>query len=300
MLCFFALNHRRLRFEFSAKPLDSVILCLIISSLWFDLSHIQYVLGWAIAYVLVRSNIAIKFNSQANLLLILLIGFIGSSTLADNLIFFSEPSHLVLFLSPLLLFEFTRERPERGKLIFFLFLLLCINVKSAIGLFLSFLLSFFLFKVALVLPITVSVILAANSIFDSYYLERFNISQESDNISVLVLLQGYEIIQSVFADRHVFGAGPTGMRDFMTGESSQKLQQIYGNLKHTEDGGIALAHGVVYYGLLYILFLLLLFRRLFEPGRRAIHIIVPVLFELLLRGLGLFSLNMLIACLKKE
>jgi hypothetical protein len=157
---------------------------------------------------------------------------------------FSEPSHFALILAPLLAFACgTKARNYRLALIFFFVWGLVIeNLTTLVAVILSLLITvrFAISKNAFITIIVISVFTAVSvQVIDTdYFLSRLEISNESNNLSVLVLLQGWETSVEMIK---MTGAWGVGFQQFgfidVSGEIIEKIANLGEEGLNKLDGG---------------------------------------------------------------
>lgn len=218
---------------------------------------------------------------------------------------FSEPSHLALVLAPLLVYTCAIESRWHRMFIVFFFVwsLLIQNLTTLSVVILSFLILFrFNLPRVLLLVLLVGGLVVADL---DYFTSRVLITSESENLSVLVLLQGWEIARAMLDETHNWGAGfqQFGLSN-ISGDISSKIALLSEDSLNLFDGGSTASKLVGEFGifgivglLIYSLFFLWAFRQLRQvhahPKEGGQLFLISCLFafviELFIRGVGYFS-----------
>jgi hypothetical protein len=226
---------------------------------------------------------------------------------------FSEPSHFALVLGPLLAYVCALRLRHHGAILVAAFLwgLLVQNMTTVVLVLLCGALVFGLNWRMVLVPVVLGTV--AVSLDVEYFLARVMISGDSDNQSVLVLLQGWESAFILMDKTHGWGAGfqqfgfvdavgdigarisssgEDGLNKFDGGSTAAKLVG--------EFGGFGIVVLVAY--LLYFLRALLLLRRArvrpsaANPGDVLLTACLYVfIVELFVRGVGYFSPTLFLA-----
>lgn len=225
---------------------------------------------------------------------------------------FSEPSHFALALAPFIIYSCViKDRWYKFFLfVFFVFAVLVQNLTTMIVIILSLsLITRVRLKtfVPIFIAICIAVLFFAKS---QYFTDRFSISAESDNISVVVLLRGWEMALLAFRESGLWGGGfqQFGMLG-LGGELSDKLAALKLSDQNLYDGGSSAAKiigelGVWGFAGLFFYLLLcmrcIVFLRHGDNPRKAIDIffaacVLALLIELFVRGVGYFSTGFFLA-----
>ncbi|MBC7489917.1 MAG: hypothetical protein H7240_08125 [Glaciimonas sp.] len=218
---------------------------------------------------------------------------------------FSEPSHLALILAPLLVYACAVELRWHRFFIMFFFLwgLLIQNLTTLSVVILSFMVLFRFNP-----PRVLIVILLAGGLVISdleYFTSRLLISSESENLSVLVFLQGWEIAKEMLNETSYWGAG---FQQFgflnISNDISNKISLLNEENLNLFDGGSTASKLVGEFGiyaiaglLIYIVFFFWAFGQLRNAhanrisGGRLFFIscLFAFVIELFIRGVGYFS-----------
>lgn len=231
-------------------------------------------------------------------------GFYGNSV-----IIFSEPSHFALAYLPLLLFRMSVASRTTQLVLIVLSLLIAALLQSLTMIAGLLIVTVILLRSRLLLLVLIPAAAAATVLDISYYAERLYLSPDSDNLSTLVFLQGWEnALQDLIATR---GLG-VGYQQFgiagSTGEITEKITQIMnGAALNLLDGGTTASKLIGEFGVVGIVIVAYLARSAFKgllfiraaqklPAlQRNVHqlffhsMITAYLSELFIRGVGYFS-----------
>lgn len=218
---------------------------------------------------------------------------------------FSEPSHLALVLAPLLIYACAIEsRLHRLFLVFFLvWSLLIENLTTLSVVTLSFLV---LFRFSLSRMILLFLLISGFVFTDlEYFTSRLVISSESENLSVLVLLQGWDLAMAMLDETSNWGGGfqQFGFID-VSGDITAKIALLSEDSLNLFDGGSTASKLVGEFGVfafaglvIYAVLFLWAFRKLrqvrvhpMQGGRLfLISCLFAFVIELFVRGVGYFS-----------
>lgn len=224
---------------------------------------------------------------------------------------FSEPSHLALVLAPMLAYSCAINAKNHRKFLLFFFVwgLLIENLTTLVVVGLCFLIRLKInFSRKFVLSAFVFVIIAGVIIQLTdldYFSSRLKISSDSDNLSVLVLIQGWETAFLMLMETNGVGSG-FQQYGFSTAvaDVSAKIGRFGLEGLNQFDGGSTAAKligefgyfGILLVGMLIILSLKALIRlrlaeRTGECGGQLLlsASLYTFIVELLLRGVGYFS-----------
>lgn len=219
---------------------------------------------------------------------------------------FSEPSFFAIVFVPFLIFicvlARTRERFFYIAATMFLALFLQ-NLTLVVGCGLAVLVSFRVrHSLFFILP-AISYILF--QIDPSYYVERINIFGETNNLSALVFLQGWQLVWASLIDTYGMGRGFQQLGIIAADvPAAEIISSIIGNNLNVLDGGFNFAKIVSEFGaigIILILFYLKLLIKSFSALRKAAtcdhcsvnvfaeSIIFGYSLELFIRGAGYFT-----------
>lgn len=224
---------------------------------------------------------------------------------------FSEPSHFVLVLGPMLAYVCAVRSKHHGLILIAVFLwgLLVQNMTTMVLVLLCAALVFRLNWRMILVP--VGLLLVALLLDVEYFIARVMISGESDNQSVLVLLQGWETASILMENSHGWGAGfqQFGYMD-ATGDIGERIAFGGGDGLNRFDGGSTAAKLVGEFGFFGIIFLacyVLFFVRIFvflryvrDGSHKRGDVFLAACFyifivELFVRGVGYFSPTLFLA-----
>jgi hypothetical protein len=218
---------------------------------------------------------------------------------------FAEPSHFALIVAPFLIY-YVRSRFIGWRWTLLLFVTYAIfieNMTMMMVVLLAVIASFRLGKLGLILPFLLIFIFAfANT---EYFISRLLFpSIESDNLSTLVVLQGWENAFQSLSDTNGWGVGfqQFGISS-TTGEITEKIMILTnGSQFNLFDGGTTAAKILGEFGFIGALFISILIMRAFKAFLILRHECIPtdlflfascvdlgILIELFVRGVGYFS-----------
>ena len=194
--------------------------------------------------------------------------FLQYSSFPKTLAFYSEPSHLIIGLSPLVMFSFMRCGNHGKFFIFVSLMFVGIFSPSVISLFLVvFLLPLWLgpkhqlLRLFALAPIISLGVFVTSQLGDSVYISsRLDFSAE-DNLTVLTYLQGWEEIKRILSSEHYLGVGIGNSTDWSVGAYGELIYKLLGDYKNREDLGFLAAKTIVelgWAGLILILYLSLI------------------------------------------
>ncbi|UKA07005.1 hypothetical protein [Photobacterium damselae] len=179
--------------------------------------------------------------------------------LAKPTFFYQEPSHFALVAAPFILyFTFTLKRK------FCLLLLMfsafwALYIQNATMLFIVLMASWVslrvnFFYLILLLLSAVTLLIFSNPDGLAYFQERIILSSDSNNLSVLVLIQGWENALKTLQEFSIFGAGfqQFGVGTAL-GSASDKINQLIGFGLNLYDGGSLAPKIIGEFGILGIL-----------------------------------------------
>jgi hypothetical protein len=179
---------------------------------------------------------------------------VGQGYYAKPVFPFTEPSHLALILMPFFLYVCVTA-PLRQRLFLLGLGLLLVIILESLVLATGWLLVALICMRGLLLPMAVVGILCVvlTQLDLTYYLERLDFSGDSQNLSTLVYLQGWELIDEALRDTQGWGQGFQQLG--LLGTESPISTVIYaliGNDSNLRDGGFLTAKIVGELGMLGI------------------------------------------------
>lgn len=139
----------------------------------------------------------------------LILNYFGFLT-GKNMIFFKEPSHFALVYLPLLLFVAYSSKKFMGLfylLISFLLAVFIENLTLLVGVVLVTLIVFGLKKFIILIAIILTTFFISGITISDYFISRVTLSFDSNNLSVLAFLSGYERAYLSFIKSFGFGIG---------------------------------------------------------------------------------------------
>lgn len=221
---------------------------------------------------------------------------------------FAEPSHLAITIAPILTFFSIIKLPKLYiYLTFFaVWAIIINNFTTLVVILFCFGLSFQNIRDLKYIMLTalVSIIL---SIYTNlgYFLSRVNINSESDNLSVLVILQGWDIAKNILLSISISGVG---FQQFgiinVDSEVLDRVTLLANRELNILDGGTTASKIVGEFGIwgiilitLVIFLCLTIFKRIYASNSAEFDIrqaffyssILAFSFELFVRGVGYFS-----------
>jgi hypothetical protein len=220
---------------------------------------------------------------------------------------FTEPSHFALAFVPLLMYRCTVSKGWY-RLLFLLFgfvvALLLQNLTLIIG---CILIAIVTLRHPAMLIFIALLALAGAQIDSSYYVERLDLLGDTQNLSSLVYLQGWEMIGESLSNSHWWGLGfqQLGVHgtDVGAADSIQKLVDASLNQLDGSFTGAKIISEFGIFGIVLVLYWLLIAARSALAIRRGISMSAAEMFayctivssslDLLVRGSGYFSTSML-------
>jgi hypothetical protein len=233
---------------------------------------------------------------------------VGPQATRKAVVIFSEPSHFALAFMPVLLFRAALSRRSSQLSLLGIAFLTAVLLQS-----LTMIAGLIIVAALLLRKATLVVIIfaAASGIFAldvAYYTDRLNFSSETDNISTLVFLQGWQNAILDFQATYGFGVGyqQFGIVGSL-GDIAEKIAALEGDYISLLDGGSTATKLVAEFGALGILaaicFLVAAYRyaafiRRTQKTLRSQRnirkiffcaLVVTYSFELFIRGNGYFT-----------
>jgi len=281
--------------------------------------YLSFVIILLIAQNLVYSSVNINFRTNLKyvyyvLICILLINIfniqIGRYYLFQKSIFpFSEPSHLVINFGYFLptIFYLQKKIMRFALVLFLLFFafyfesLLFVLIVFASYLFTNRINLKLLFSILLIFVLLYFVFVNYNLINLDYYLNRLDF-KNLNNISLLVFLQGWEIIITTLKDFNLIGVGLNNLKSVPFSEVADQLYTILGEYKNREDGGFLAAKIIGETGIAGFVMILIYIKIVYSKLKNATKeisllnffyssILFISLFELFFRGMGYFTIG---------
>ncbi len=226
------------------------------------------ILTTAVMVVFSKKISANDFDRVVNLVYFLLIGnaFISIPFIYLNLVhrksmfIFSEPSHFAIAIAPFLLYKMMTSSRLYGHVIVVLLLVMLLqNLTLMIVALFCFIISInfskisLLFSTVIVISIT-KIMYYLYSDFLSYFIDRLYISDQSDNLSVLVLLSGYERAYLGFSENYGLGVGFQNMGLIgPLGSIQEKMASLNAEGLNLLDGSTLISKIVIEFGVIGLL-----------------------------------------------
>lgn len=220
---------------------------------------------------------------------------------------FSEPSHLAITCAPFLIYICVSS-PLVVRLACLLFCLIAGMFLENLTIIAVFLLtSFICLGARYIFLLAIIFFLALGYVDLSYYLERFDFSDQSHNLSALVYLQGWQQMAESFINSKGVGVGFQQLGIFGTNvDAADRINLLLGNSLNLLDGGFTLAKFVGEFGVLGVLIsgvylsigicaVQMLRRVAIQKEQKSVALvfsascIVGYFIELFLRGAGYFT-----------
>lgn len=239
--------------------------------------------------------------------------YVGAGYYAKPVFPFTEPSHLALILMPFFLYACVTATVRRRLLLLGLGLALVILLESLV-LAAGWLMVALVCMRGVVLPLAIPAVLGVvlTQLDLNYYLERLDFSGDSQNLSTLVYLQGWELLDEAISGTGGWGQGFQQLGLLGTdSDISQVIYALLGGDSNLRDGGFLAAKLIGELGFLGMALLAamlvaivrsaLALRRVarnpagHDPALVFAHAIyVGFFIELALRSVGYFSGGMLL------
>ncbi len=220
---------------------------------------------------------------------------------------FSEPSHFAITSAPFFIYACTTSRTLIRSLLLVACLILALLIENLTLVVVFFLASFLSIKSRYLIFFTVILIPLLNMLDLGYYADRIDFNNESQSISALVYLQGWQLIYESLNNTYGIGLGFQQLGVSGSGvDAARQLELLLGESQNLMDGGFTLSKLVSEFGIigggLFVLYLVifiraaLLLRRVsFQIDSQPTHVIfaassiVGYLIEMLVRGVGYFT-----------
>ncbi|MCV2364701.1 hypothetical protein LNV23_14705 [Paucibacter sp. DJ1R-11] len=229
------------------------------------------------------------------------------ATWPKSLFPFSEPSHLALFLAPILIFNCITAQPRARLLILAAALTATAILQNVTLATICLMTAVLCLSPRYLLLLAVTVVPAVLLLDLEYYLVRLDFSGESDNLTNLVFFQGWQLILEALERSHGFGLGFQQLGVFGTdSDAAELIRFIMGEYLNLLDGGFNLAKFIGEFGVFGMMLLaaflyqlgvaIKLLRRTATRGQAiplshvfAASCMMGYTVELFLRGVGYFS-----------
>jgi len=228
---------------------------------------------------------------------------------SKNVLLFPEPSHFALIFLPVILIIFRNTSKSKKKL----FILISIIIGAILIKSLTLLLGLLLINIiinprkSIIIMVIVfslsNLIVISNNFFDlDFLIQRINLSN-TNNISVLVYLSGWENAINTLSTFNLSGIGFQQLGYIpLEGQYRSKLQELgFGNL-NIYDGGTTASKIITElgaFGLILIALYLIYFRKITKKFKQKLSEFQIIFYsfylmyfmELFVRGIGYFSPN---------
>ena len=229
------------------------------------------------------------------------------ATWPKSLFPFSEPSHLALFLAPILIFNCITAQPRARLLILAAALTATAILQNVTLATICLMTAVLCLSPRYLLLLAVTVVPALLLLDLEYYLVRLDFSGDSDNLTNLVFFQGWQLILEALERSHGFGLGFQQLGVFGTdSDAAELIRFIMGEYLNLLDGGFNLAKFIGEFGVFGMMLLaaflyqlgvaIKLLRRTATRGQAiplshvfAACCMMGYTVELFLRGVGYFS-----------
>ena len=224
---------------------------------------------------------------------------------------FTEPSHFALSVMPLYLYFAVTTRGARRLLALSAGLVFALVLQNMTLLVSALLVLLVCARPFTLVVIAIPVVLTVPFLDFEYFASRLDFSPESDNLSVLVFIQGWQLIEESLRNSHYWGLGFQQLGAFGTNvEFADLIYTLIGDNSNLSDGGFTLSKLVSEFGLLGMVLAGVHFyaalrcglmlrkvasRRLALPVGKVLACAVVVAFsvDMLIRGNGYFTASSL-------
>lgn len=297
---------------------------LILHSLILAVLNIEFDFYRAIGSILILlwlcissyfiSDLLLRISAESvrkianNVFYVFLIIFVASrfnivgSSVHDKPIFpFNEPSHFALFFLPFIYFKTLSGKNALLHLSIGLFLAILLqNMTLLIGVALLLLL---VYRSKAILPLAGLFFLYIGYLNSdlTYFTERTELSLDSNNLSVLVFLQGWELAINGLIKSYGFGIGFQQLGIVkVPSEATYKINVLLGREANITDAGLTAAKIIAELGVFGILMILIYLKKFIYLALRISNykdnrlificsIYLSFIIELFVRGIGYFN-----------
>ncbi|WP_375191694.1 hypothetical protein [Marinobacter sp.] len=229
-----------------------------------------------------------------------------------KMLLFEEPSHFSLIYSIFITYYMVNEKG--AKLTVLLVSVISALIIKSLALLLVCVMAYFCYLIVFkgkfllifaALVLVASVIISIRHFDPNYFLERLVITRDSQNLSVLVFLSGFERALLVSRDTFFLGAGFQSMGNLnIYGEIQEKIFEISGSHLNLYDGGTLAAKLIFEFGafgifliFIYLIYILKNIRKFFLSRDVLDKFLwcafVCLFFSFFVRGVGYFSPSVL-------
>jgi len=234
--------------------------------------------------------------------------FAGYQKFPKSILSFYEPSHYAITVGPLFVIAMIMLQKNR-VLICTLFLFISLSSQNLTMLLYWSLGTWLSIESKKVKPVFLMIVVSAlaflytySSSSLEYYIDRITISPQSNNLSTLVYLQGWDEMSKSLYDSFGLGLGFQQAGSNEPGEISERIYEISKIYKNREDAGFLSAKIVIEFGVLGIVFIALFLKsfisnlRNFKSFERNVDklfagVILSLFIEMFFRGQGYFTLG---------
>jgi hypothetical protein len=233
---------------------------------------------------------------------------IGPQHTSKPVVIFSEPSHFSLAYLPMLLFRVSTASRRKQLQLLAVATILAISLQSLTMIAGILIIAALLLRTLPLLAFGIPLALASVAVDITYYSDRLTLSADSDNLSTLVFLQGWDNAIVNFNETHGFGIG---FQQFgvagSTGDIGDTIVALLGDSLSLRDGGSTATKLIGEFGVFGIVLLILFIRSAYRSAifirnnqrKPAQHrdirrlffgsLVVAYIIELFIRGTGYFS-----------
>lgn len=220
---------------------------------------------------------------------------------------FTEPSHFALSFTPLLMYCAANSIGSRRFLVLMLGVIAAALLQNLTLIMGCLLVAFVCLRILPLVMLLLVVVAVATQVDLSYYVVRLNFSDDTQNLSSLVYIQGWQLLDDALRRSHGWGLGfqQLGVMG-VTSSISDVILALAGDYMNILDGGFTFAKLVSEFGtmgLLMVLFYLIYAWRAVWAVRRharrettmnadvllAQAVIASYGIELFVRGVGYFN-----------
>ena len=288
------------RFVFSLLlALLLIVAAIVVSPVVFGSMHVNGRPERAIFFILILSALFGIVGIQPS----------GVDVYTKPVFPFTEPSHFALVFTPILLWMSVTARGVFPYVYIIFGLIIAVllqNVTMVVGVILTAAVCLPVFRFLLVSFVMAGAAVALNSDL-SYFSDRISFASESSNLSALVYLQGWQLIEESLSNSMGWGLGFQQLGENETSvQAALMINAILKTDSNISDGGFMLVKVVSEFGIFGIVAVAIYFHLFVASFRRLRHvalnnidcpagkvlalaITVTYVIELLIRGIGYFS-----------
>ena len=164
---------------------------------------------------------------------------------------FTEPSHFALSVLPLFMYFAVTSRGNKRLLALSAGLVFALVLQNMTLLVAAILVIVICARPATLVVLAIPVVLTVPFLDFEYFTSRLDFSPESDNLSVLVFIQGWQLIEESLRNSHFWGLGFQQLGAFGTNvEFADLIYTLIGDDSNLSDGGFTLSKLVSEFGLI--------------------------------------------------